>query len=76
MHPLKQLRKLVSNNSTMYGRLVYMDQTGYILATTKGSISVTKASNDATPYKVGDEVKFVNGQLMGRKIREPTVYVV
>lgn len=47
-----------------------------LIATTKGSQSFPKSIGDVTPYQTGDSVMIVNGQVVGRRRNEPTVYVL
>jgi len=47
-----------------------------LIATTKGSQSLPRRAGDVTPYQTGDSVTMVNGQVVGRRRNEPTVYVL
>lgn len=76
MHPIKQLRKLLATPSTNQGKVVSSTENTLILATPKGSLSVSRASGDATRYQAGDTVLLANGVVVGKRQRQPTVYVV
>jgi len=76
MHPLKQLRNLLEIHKTNQGRIIARTATNLILATPQGSISVKRSNTDATVYNVGDTVLLANGVVVGKRNREPTVYVL
>ena len=76
MHPLKQLQRLLQPSTTHQGRVISQTENSLFLATSKGSFSVTRSPNDATKYKVGDTVLMANGAVVGRRNREPSIYVV
>lgn len=76
MHPLKQLQKLLNPKSPNRGRIISISKESLLIATTKGSQSFPKSIGDVTPYKSGDSVILVNGQVVGRRRNEPTVYVL
>jgi len=76
MHPLKQLQKLLNPKSPNHGRVIAMTKETLLIATTKGSQSFPKSIGDVTPYQTGDSVTIVNGQVVGRRRNEPTVYVL
>lgn len=50
--------------------------TNLVLATPQGSVSVKRSNMDATIYNVGDTVLLANGVVVGKRNREPTVYVI
>lgn len=76
MHPLKQLQKLLDVPKTNQGKVVSSTENTLILATPKGSLSVSRSVGDATRYQVGDTVLLANGVVVGKRQRQPTVYVV
>jgi hypothetical protein len=76
VHPLERIKRLLSDRSAPSGKVIGTDGNYVTLATSQGSKRVMKASGDATSYRVGDEVVLANGQIVGRRIRQPTVYVV
>lgn len=76
MHPLKQLRKLLELPKTNQGRVIARTASNLVLATPQGSVSVKRSNTDATIYNVGDTVLLANGVVVGKRNREPTVYVI
>ena len=76
MHPFKQLQKLLNPKSNNTGRVITAANGNLVIATAKGSQSISKSSGDATQYKAGDSVVLVNGQVVGKRLNEPTVYVL
>lgn len=76
MHPIHQLRKLLKEPSTNQGRVIRSNESSMVIATPKGSLSVTRSIGDATRYQVGDTVLLANGVVVGKRQRQPTVYVV
>lgn len=76
MHPLKQLQKLLIPKSPNTGRIVSNSNGNLLIATAKGSQSIPKRVGDATQYKAGDSVVLVNGQVVGKRLNEPSVYVL
>lgn len=76
MHPLKQIRHLLREPSINQGTVIRSTATNTLLATPKGSLSVSRSLNDATAYKPGDVVLLANGIIVGRRHRTPTIYVV
>lgn len=75
MHPLKELRKLVKPISPNSGKVVKAG-TELLIATSKGSLLLNKVPGDATQYNVGDEIILTNGVVVGRRQRNPTIYVL
>lgn len=76
MHPIQHLKKLLNTSSTNQGRIISSTATAFVLATPKGSMSVIRSPNDVTVYKTGDTVLLANGVVVGRRLREPTTYVI
>jgi len=76
MHPIKQLQKLLNPRSPNSGRVIQSSNGNLLVATPKGSQSIQKNSGDATIYKAGDTVALVNGQVVGKRVNQPTVYVL
>lgn len=76
MHPLKQLQKLLNPRYPNSGRVIQSSNGNVLIATAKGSQSIQKNSGDATIYKAGDTVALVNGQVVGKRVNQPTVYVL
>jgi hypothetical protein len=76
MHPLKQLRKLLQERPISSGTVIATSGDSITIATAQGSQRLRKTGTDATQYRPGDEVILANGQIVGRKTSEPTVYVV
>lgn len=76
MHPLKQLQKLLNPKSPNTGRIISSSNGNLLIATAKGSQSIPQSSGDATQYKAGDSVVLVNGQVAGKRLNEPSVYVL
>lgn len=76
MHPIHQLRKMLKEPSTNQGRVIRSNESSMVIATPKGSVSVTRSIGDATRYQAGDTVLLANGVVVGKRQRQPTVYVV
>lgn len=76
MHPIKQLQKLLNPRSPNSGRVIQSSNGNLLVATQKGSQSIQKNSGDANIYKAGDTVALVNGQVVGKRVNQPTVYVL
>lgn len=76
MHPLKQLKQMLRESSPNQGKVIQTKGNELMVATNRGSLPITKLTSDATKYAVGDSVVLVNGQVVGRRIRNPTIYVV
>lgn len=76
MHPLKQLQQLLQPTKNNQGRVIARTETNLVLATPQGSLSVKRSLNDATIYNVGDTVLLANGVVVGKRNREPTIYVL
>lgn len=76
MHPLKQLQNLLQKRSPNQGTIVTSSCSEMLIATTLGSLRVPRVTGDTTNYKPGDSVILVNGQVVGRKLRLPTIYVL
>lgn len=76
MHPLQQLRKLLQDHPTNSGTVIAINGNSLTIATARGSQQLQKIGTDATQYRPGDAVILANGQIVGRKTREPMVYVV
>jgi hypothetical protein len=76
MHPLKQLRKLLQERPTSSGTVIATSGDSITIATAQGSQRLRKTGTDATQYRPGDEVILANGQIVGRRTREPIIYVV
>jgi hypothetical protein len=75
MHKLKELRKLINQPLPNSGKVVKAG-TELLIATNRGSVLLNKVPGDATQYNVGDEVILANGVVVGRRKRNPTVYVL
>jgi hypothetical protein len=76
MHPLKQLQRLLNPPKSHQGKLIAQTDTSFVIATTKGSLSVNRSTNDATRYQVGDTVLLANGVVVGQRLSQSTVYVL
>ena len=76
MHPLQQLRKILQKSQTNNGRVISASSTEILIATTKGSTRLPRTPGDVTNYQSGDTVILANGQVVGRRLRSPAVYVV
>lgn len=76
MHPLERIKRLLSDRSAPSGTVIGTDGNYVTLATSLGSKRVMKSVGDATSYRVGDEVVLANWQIVGRRVRQPTIYVV
>jgi hypothetical protein len=76
MHPLKQLQKLLQPKSTNNGHVIAQANGILTLATKYGTQAIPKTSGDLTVYRVGDTVKLLNGQVVGKRVNQPTVYVL
>ena len=76
MHPLKQLRKLMQDRPNNHAKVVSVVGREVVLATSRGSKTLTLTPGDATRYQPGDAVRLENNQVVGRRSRSPTVYVV
>lgn len=75
MHPLKELRKLFKKQTPNSGRVI-TSGTSLLVATNKGQMYITPTPGDATRYVSGDEVILMNGIIIGRRKRNPTIYVL
>jgi len=76
MHPLKQLRKLLSVPESRQGMIVTQTQSSFIIATALGSQSVPRSAQDLTIYRTGDSVILANGVVIGRRLKPSKVYIV
>lgn len=76
MHPLKKLSKLFGEKKTNQGKVIRTSGQNLIIATPKGSLSVQKNTNDVTSYTEGDTVLLANGVVIGKRLKQPKVYVV
>lgn len=76
MHPIKQLQKLLTPKSSNNGRVIATNNDSLTVATSQGSRVLTKTSGDVTNYRVGDSIALVNGQVVGKRSNQPTVYVI
>lgn len=76
MHPLKQLQKLMTPKTTNHGRVIAQQQGLLTVATCFGTQAITPNPGDVTKYVVGDTVRISNGQVLGKRIRQPTIYVI
>ena len=76
MHPLERIKRLLSDRSASSGTVIGTYGNTVMLATSLGSKPVIKSGGDATSYRVGDEVVLANGQIVWRRVLQPTVYVV
>lgn len=76
MHPIKQLQKLLQPKSTNNGQVVANLNGVLTVATKYGTQSITPRSGDITSYAVGDTIKLLNGQIVGKRSNQPTVYVI
>lgn len=76
MHPLKQLRKLLTDRTPNAAKVVATSGRTVTVATSRGSQTIIKSPGDATRYQPGDEVILANGQVVGRRSKTPTVYVI
>lgn len=76
-HPLKQLQKLLQPKSTNNGRVIATQNGGLLTIATKyGTQSVTTTAGGFTKYAVGGTVKLINGQVVGKRVNQPTTYVL
>lgn len=76
MHKLKELRKILNQTSPNNGKIVKAGSSDLLVATNRGSVLLNKIPGDATQYNTGDEVILVNGVVVGRRKRNPPVYVL
>lgn len=76
MHPLKQLKRLLQPTRTNQGLIVAQNADNLILATPQGSVSAKRSMNDLTNYRVGDTVLLSNGVILGKRHRQPKIYVL
>lgn len=76
MHPLKELRRLLKETETNHGKVISSSAKEIVVATTRGSATLIKTPGDVTRYQPGDEVVLANHQVVGRRSRSLTVYVV
>jgi hypothetical protein len=76
MHPLKQLKRILRDPSPNQGKVMQANGNAVLVATNRGSLSLTKSAGDATQYAVGDSVVLANGVIVGRRNRQSTIYVV
>ena len=76
MHPLKQLKQLLQDRPVSSGKVIAISGDSITIATAQGSQRLRKTGTDATQYRPGDEVILANGQIVGRRTRESTIYVV
>lgn len=76
MHPIKQLQKLLQPKSTNNGQVVANLNGVLTVATKYGTQSITPRPGDVTQYSVGDTIKLLNGQLVGKRSNHPTIYVI
>lgn len=75
MYVIDQLKRILNTNTPNSGKVVE-NGNSLTVATRQGTISVPKLAGDATPYKVGDTVVISNGVLVGRRIKQPQIYVI
>lgn len=77
MHPLRELRKIINSTSPNRGKLVAINEGRELrIATNQGVTSILKQPGDVTNYKVGDSLILSNGRVVGRRLTQPTVYVL
>lgn len=76
MHPVHELRRLLLPNPRAAGTVAAVAGDAITVATARGSVTAARQAGDATAYRVGDAVTLINGQLAGKRLGTPTVYVV
>lgn len=76
MHPLHRIKKLLLDRPIPSGKVIGTEGAYVTVATAQGSQRVRKTSGDATAYRIGDEVVLANGSIVGRRTRQPTIYVL
>lgn len=75
MHPLKQLQRLLTPRVSNHGKVIGIEGDLRVV-TTQGVLTIPRRASDATQYRVGDSVILANGQLVGKRLAEPPVYVL
>lgn len=75
MHPIKELQKILTQSTPNKGTVVSAGE-NLIVATTNGTLSVSRNVGDATNYKAGDSVILANNKIIGRRLRASTIYVL
>jgi hypothetical protein len=74
VHPVKALQnELKARGEKKRGRVVSVASREIVVATANGTASFPRT--DATAYRVGDEVVFRNGNLLGKTAREESLPV-
>lgn len=76
MHPVKQLRKLINPPIPNQGKVVRITDHNVMVSTRQGMVTLQPTANDATRYGVGDTVILSGGVIVGRRLRQPTTYLV
>lgn len=76
MHPIKQLRNLLTPPSPNQGKVVGISEGNVMVSTPNGMLTLQPMVNDATRYVIGDSVILAGGVIVGRHLRQPTTYVV
>lgn len=71
MHPIKQLRQLLTKRRPSSGTVIKSDGTAVYVATEHGTQILNRLGNDVTVYRQGETVQFNNGQILGKR-RAPT----
>lgn len=76
MNPVTALRRLIVPDPRARGTVVATVGDSVTVATARGTVAVRRPAGDVTPYHAGDSVLLVNGQLAGRRLGKPPVYVL
>lgn len=76
MHPVNDLKRLLSRNIRQTGTVVNSNLDTVTVATSKGVVSVKRLPGDATLYRNGDTAVLLDGQVIGRRRGSPSIYVV
>lgn len=76
MHPINELRKLLSAKPRSTGTIVSADYGSITVATTTGVVTVNRLPGDATAYRAGDTAVLLDGRVIGRRSGDPPIYVV
>lgn len=76
MSSLKQIRRLLNPSQPNNGTLIKKSNGSLLVATRNGTQTFQQSGNDANQYRTGDTVAIVNGVIVGKRNRNPTVYVI
>ena len=76
MHPIKQLRKILNIQQQNQGKVIQQFGDSMVVATTMGSQTIKLSALDKTNYQVGDTIILNNNTIVGKRLKNTTVYVV